>query len=374
MIEERAYWLAWSQVSGVGPVLLRRVQQHFGTLAEAWAASANALGEVEGFGGRLVSAVAQGRSQLNPEKLLEEHSKKNPNFWTPADAEYPRLLLEIPSPPPVLYYKGQVQLQENQGITPLVAIIGTRQPTEHGRRWTRKISAALVKHGFTVVSGMAAGIDGEAHRGCLQAGGRTLAVLGTGLDIVYPYSHRQLYEQIQNQGLVLSEYPVGTKPDRGNFPARNRIIAGLSRAILVMEAPQKSGALITARYANDFGRDVYTLPNSPDNLQSRGCLRLLHHGAQIIIEEAELLEMLGAIPKLDSGGQLPLSPQEEAKPMRDLEPELAQVLQAIAFEPTPFDLIVQETGLSAGDVSGALLQLELLGVVSQLPGMRYRRC
>lgn len=373
MGEERAYWLAWSQVTGVGPVLLRRVQQHFGTLAEAWAAPAKALGEVEGFGVRLVSAVRQARSQLNPEQLLEQHLQKNPNFWTPADADYPRLLLEIPSPPPVLYYFGSVQPQENQGITPLVAIVGTRHPTEHGLRWTCKISATLAKRGFTVVSGMAAGIDAQAHRSCIEAGGRTVAVLGTGIDVVYPYSHRKLYDQIQNQGLVLSEYPAGTKPDRGNFPARNRIIAGLSRAVLVMEAPQKSGSLITARYANDFGRDIYTLPNSPDIQASQGCLRLLHQGAGVIIEEDELLEMLGAIPELDSGRQLPLLTQEEAKSIPKLEPELAQVLQAIAREPIPFDLIVQRTGMGAGEVSGALLQLELSGLVSQLPGMRYQR-
>ena len=373
LTEERAYWLAWSQVPGVGPVLLKRVQQHFGTLSEAWAAPAIALGAVEGFGGRLVSAVRKARSQLVPEKLLEEHTEKNPNFWTPADPEYPRLLLEIPSPPPVLYYRGQVNRQENQGIAPLVAIVGTRSPTEHGRRWTRKISAALAKHGFTVVSGMAEGIDGEAHRGCMEAGGRTLAVLGTGVDRVYPYSNRQLYEQIQNQGLLLSEYPGGTKPDRGNFPARNRIIAGLSRAVLVIEAPQKSGSLITARYANDFGRDVYALPNSPDIQQSLGCLRLLNCGAGIIIDEQELLTMLGAIPKLEPEEQLPLFAQEEAKPMPDLEPELAQVWQAIAVQPTPFDLIVQKANLTASSVSAALLRLELLGLVSNLPGMRYQR-
>lgn len=364
MTEERAYWLAWSKIPGIGPILLKRVHQHFETLSNAWPASGIALGEIEGFGAKLINTVLETRSKLNPQELLEEHLQKNPTFWTPADSDYPRLLLEIPSPPPVLYYRGTVDLRENQGLTPMVGIVGTRHPTEHGRKWAKKISIALAKQGFTVVSGMAAGIDGDAHQSCLNAGGRTLAVLGTGVDIVYPHHHRQLYEQIQQNGLVLSEYPAQTHPDKSNFPARNRIIAGLSRAILVLEAPEKSGSLITARYANEFGRDIYTLPNSPDVASARGCLRLVHQGAEVIITEEELLEMLGAIPQL--------TPEIVPLATPELEPEFAQVYHAIASEPTSFDIIVQQSQLNAGEVLGILLQLELLGLVSQLPGMRYQ--
>ncbi len=374
LVEERAYWLAWSQVDRVGPVLLKRLQQHFGTLADAWKANATQLGEVEGFGYQSATAVTAARSQINPEQLLAQHSIKNPCFWTPADADYPRLLLEIPNPPPVLYYRGRVEPQENRGLTPMVSIVGTREPTDYGKRWTRKISIALAKHGFTVISGMAAGIDTEAHHGCLEVGGRTLAVLGTGVDLIYPPRNRNLYEKIQQQGLVISEYPAGTQPNRAHFPQRNRIIAGLSRAVLVMEAPTKSGALITAHQANDFCRDVYVLPGRLDDQQSQGCLGLLSRGAHLILNEGHLLEMLGAIPQLDSPVQLPLFTQEQPKPAPELEPELAQVWQALASEPTPFDSIVQQAGLTAGSVSSALLQLELLGLVSQLPGMQYRRC
>ncbi len=374
MVEERAYWLAWSQVDRVGPVLLRRLQQHFGTLADAWKASAAQLEQVEGFGYQIVKAVTAARSQLNPEQFLEQHSVKNPYFWTPADADYPRLLLEIPTPPPVLYYRGLVQPQENHGIKPMVSIVGTREPTDYGKRWTQKISVALAKHGFTVVSGMAAGIDTEAHSGCLAVGGRTIAVLGTGVDLIYPPRNRNLYEQIQQQGLVVSEYPAGTQPNRVHFPQRNRIIAGLCRAVLVMEAPSKSGALITAYQANEFCRDVYVLPGRLDDQQSIGCLGLLHRGAHVILNEGHLLEMLGAIPELDSAVQLPLFAPEQPTPVPQLEPELAKVLQALASEPTSFDLIVQQAGLAAGSVSSALLQLELMGLVSQLPGMQYRRC
>lgn len=404
MKEERLYWLAWSQVPGVGPILLLRLKQDFGTLAEAWSASAKAIGEVEGFGVRLVEAVERVRSQINPVQFLEEHSIKNPFFWTPADADYPRLLLEIPTPPPVLYYRGQVNLDENLGIKPTVSIVGTREPSDYGKRWTRKISIALAKHGFTVVSGMAAGIDTEAHQGCLDSGGRTIAVLGTGVDIVYPPRNKSLYERIQEQGLILSEYPAGTQPNRPHFPQRNRIIAGLTRAVLVMEAPTKSGALITAYQAKEFCRDVYALPGSLDNRNSSGCLGLLSQGANVILSEEHLLNMLGVIEAADTGGQLSLFPQEQPKPISNLKkntasadmrrgnseveskvesnlagepnltPELAQVFQTLGYESKSFDLIIQESGLAIGLVSSYLLQLELMGLVSQLPGMQYRRC
>jgi DNA processing protein len=352
-------------------VLLQRLQQHFGSLEAAWKADIRALGEVEGFGAKNLAKVKEARSRLYPSQLLEQHLQQNPYFWTPADPEYPRLLLEIPSPPPILYYRGTVDLQENQGIKPMIGIVGTRHPTEHGKRWARTISKTLTQKGFTIVSGMAAGIDTEAHLGCLQGRGRTLAVLGTGTDVVYPASNRQLYDQIQQQGLILSEYPAGIRPNPGNFPARNRIVAGLCRAILVIEAPQRSGALITARLASEFGRDVFALPNSPDVQQAQGCLQLINRGAYSVESEDYLLEMLGTIPNLDTTEQLSLFDAPSFPP--DLRPELAKVHDAIASETLPFDLIVERTGMDAGAVSSALLQLELEGLVSQLPGMRYQR-
>ena len=382
MAEERAYWLAWSQIHGVGPILLQRLHQHFNTLAAAWTAKAADLEQVEGFGKQTVETVLQERSQLEPEQFIEKHLIENPYFWTPADKDYPRLLLEIPNPPPVLYYRGKVDLKENQGITPTVAIVGTRSPSEYGKRWTRKISTALAKSGFTVVSGLAAGIDTEAHTSCLEAGGRTLAVFGTGVDIVYPKPNERLRDRVLQQGLAISEYPAGTQPNRTNFPRRNRIIAGLSRATIVIEAPQKSGALITAYQANDFCRDVYVLTARLDDDRSFGCLELLNKGAHPILpnsdrllSEERLLEMLGSIPKLDTAEQLSLFPEHPIleKKTPPLEPELAKVLSAIDSGPISLDLIVEAAGLEPGTVSGILLQLELLGLVSQLPGMRYQR-
>ncbi len=383
MLPEKAYWLAWSQVPGIGPTLLKRIEQKFGSLAQAWQLPVHELGQVEGFGGKVISKVGSGRSKINPEQLFEEHIKDNPQFWTPADPEYPQLLLEIPSPPAVLYYRGQVQLSENLGVSCAIAIVGTRYPTEYAKRWTNRISKTLTEQGFIIVSGMAAGIDAEAHWSCLQASGRTIAVLGTGVDTIYPYSNQKLYHRIAEEGLIISEYAANTKPDRGNFPARNRIIAGLSRAVLIMEAPQKSGALITARFANDFCRDVYVLPGTLDNQQALGCLDLLNRGAQVILSENQLLEMLQTIPMLDpslrSQPALALSEskantsssQTQNRDFSHLEPELAQIMSIMTSDSLSLDAIAKKTALDTSKLLASLSKLELMGLISQLPGMRY---
>ena len=375
MQEERAFWVAWSKINGVGPILLRRLHKHFGTLSAAWEASLSALVEVDGVGVQSAESVIVQRRAIQPEALLEVHEQENPGFWTPADADYPALLLEITDLPPVLYYRGIVNPSELDGSHPMVAMVGTRSPSEYGRRWTRRISETLTQSGFTIVSGLADGIDTEAHRSCLAAGGRTIAVLGCGVDIIYPWSNRGLYQQILKNGLVLSEHPAGTQPDRTFFPRRNRIIAGLSRATLVMEAPAKSGGLITAHYANEYGRDVYALPGSLDNPKSLGCIKLINKGAMVIEGEQELLDALGTLPSLQQKTNKP--PIQASLPL-DLAPELAHLLQILTDLPdesgsVQFDRLVQAANQPASVVSSSLLQLELTGLVTQLPGMRYQR-
>ncbi|MDX2240939.1 MAG: DNA-processing protein DprA [Leptolyngbyaceae cyanobacterium bins.302] len=377
MEKERAYWVAWSALHGMGPVSLGRLQKHFGSLELAWTATATELLEVEGFGLLTADTIVAERQRLEPESLLQQHEQANPGFWTPADREYPRLLLETPDPPPVLYYQGEVDSEEMAGNVSMVAIVGTRSPSEYGRRWTRRISEVLANNGFTIVSGLAEGIDTEAHRSCVAAEGRTIAVLGCGTDVIYPWSNRGLYPQVLKSGLVLSEHPAGTKPDRTFFPRRNRIIAGLCRATLLMEAGERSGGLITAHYANEYGRDVYVLPGSLDNPKAIGCLKLINKGAHVIVDEQELLEMLGMIPNLDRSN-IPM-PTPAAIP-DNLPAEWQQILQALTTlaqannaEPVAFDRLVQATNLPASEISSALFQLEMEGLVTQLPGMRYQR-
>ncbi len=361
MSEARIYGLAWLQVPGVGPVLLRRIQSHFGSLAAAWRVGAAALAEVEGIGMLSAQRIVEERSHIQPEQLYERYSGQNTNFWSMGEPDYPQILQEIPDPPVLLHYQGQVEALQGPGV----AIVGTRSPSEYGKRWARRLAVALSKAGFTIISGLAVGIDSIAHTACLAAGGRTIAVLGCGVDVIYPPENRQLYHEILETGLVVSEYSQGTLPMRATFPQRNRIIAGLSRAVLIIEAPQKSGALITAYIANDYGREVYALPGNLDNPKAMGCLGLISRGAQLILGEGHLLEMLGRLPQLDQVLAEPTSPS--------LPEHLLPVWQAVAEESTSFDRIIQSSRMNTDEVNSALLQLELMGLITQLPGMFYQR-
>ena len=382
MSQERIYWLAWSKVNGVGSILVDRLYQQFGSLEVAWHADDDKILQIEGVGALSGAKILAARAQIDPLKLLAEQAISNPNWWARSDADYPRLLAEIPSAPGVLYYRGQVDtIQQAGDLT--IGIVGTRYPSEYGICWARKISQCLAKNGFTIVSGMALGIDTEAHSACLDAGGRTIAVVGTGVDVVYPPSNHQLAADIQQHGLIVSEYPARTQPNRPHFPARNRIIAGLSRVTIVIEAPVKSGALITAYQANDFNRDVYVLPGAIDNPNAIGCLGLLSRGAQPILSLKHLLELLSSIPQLDSQQlQLPLMPQIDRTPAKRqveapsaviLAPDLHQIWLLVSDDPIDFDDLVSKSQLPVATVSSRLLQLELLGSIVQLPGMRYRR-
>ena len=285
---ERAYWLAWSQIKDVGPVLIKRLHERFGSLELAWQATPAELLNVDGIGLVTADQIGEARSHLDPEQLLKKHEAQYPNFWTPADPDYPKLLWEIPDPPPILYYRGPFRFNQSPNIS--VSMVGTRHPSPYGRRWTQRLSRCLSQRSITIVSGMAAGIDTYAHQSCLDHSGQTIAVLGTGVDIAYPRSNKKLYQRILETGLVLSEYPNGTPPHRSHFPKRNRIIAGLCHATLVTEAPERSGALITAYLANDYGRHVYALPDGLDNPTCRGCLVLINTGAAFIMGEEQIIQ------------------------------------------------------------------------------------
>jgi DNA processing protein len=389
MSQERVYWLAWSQVAGVGPILLDRLDRHFNSLEAAWNADAQSLLSIDGLGFQSIAKIVAARAKIDLHQLIAQHAIANPHWWARSDPDYPRLLREIPSAPGILYYRGQVDLDDNRYDVPTVGVVGTRHPSDYGKRWARKISSLLAAKGCTIVSGMAEGIDTEAHSACLEVGGKTIAVVGTGVNIVYPPRNQALAVDIHQHGLIVSEYPAGTQPNRPHFPARNRIIAGLSRVVIVIEAPTKSGALITAHQANDFGRDVYVLPGSIDNPNSIGCLGLLSRGAQPILSLEHLLELLASVPKLDTPEQLQLftpqqpsvkkemgvlthSQSESSLPL-NLDSDSQQVWLVMTNESCNFDSIVDRTQLPTATVSIALLQLELRNLITQLPGMRYQK-
>lgn len=413
MASERAYWLAWSRIKDVGPVTIKRLWEQFGSLKIAWKSSAGDLLTVDGIGLLSAEKIASQRPRLDPDAILAKHEEENLSFWTPADADYPALLFAINDPPPVLYYRGNLRLNDPNLLT--VGIVGTRRPSPYGKRWTQRLSRSLTAQGAMIISGLAAGIDTEAHTSCLSQNGKTVAVMGTGVDMVYPAKNQRLYQQVVETGLVVSEYPDGTGPDRTHFPQRNRIIAGLSRAILVTEAPARSGALITARLANDYCREVYALPCSLDNVQGAGCLRVIEQGAQMILGEQALVDALVKLPTVDIGeaaeerlkaqlvdrsghqstseqstkqlteqateqatrkqlsSRAPASAAAPVSPIPNLTPLLNQVLNAVSVEPVVLDRIVQAAQVDTGAVLGALVQLEISGLVVQLPGMQYQR-
>lgn len=368
---DRPFWVAWSRIRGVGPHRIKRLAHQFASLQEAWFADHQQLMRVEGIGSQVAETIGRERQKLDPEHLLQQILAKGIPVLTPADPDYPALLWELPDPPPLLYVLG-----ESPQWTPTVAIVGTRAPTSYGRRWTEKVSTALTEAGFVIVSGLAAGVDGVAHQACLKAGGHTIAVLGTGVDQVYPSHHRDLYRQIRAQGTLVSEFPPGTLPAKENFPRRNRVIAGLCSATLVMEAPERSGALITAYLANDYNRDVYALPGNIDVEESRGCLKLIRAGAAMIVSIDDLLADLGANPSLSrfsSSREDQGEPTSSAPAHMDLEGDQGLIWRALSHDPMSLDAIAQLTQLEINTLSSTLLIMELEGWVVQVSGMRYQK-
>ncbi|MEK8053508.1 DNA-processing protein DprA [Ideonella sp. DXS22W] len=297
------------------------------------------------------------------------------------DADYPGALLHTADPPLLLYLEGRAALLN----APAVAIVGSRRPTPQGRENARAFGAALLREGWTVVSGLAAGIDGAAHEGALQAMGEavpgaapgTVAVIGTGIDVVYPPAHRALTRRIARQGLLVSELPPGAPPLAAHFPQRNRLIAGLSRGTLVVEAALRSGSLITARLAAEAGREVFALPGSILSSQSEGCHELIRQGATLVGSVAQVIEELGR-PAPAKGGAAPPDAPGTRSAATDAVPDAASeaddpVLRALGHDPASLDVLIARCGWPAHSLSAHLLTLELSGQVARLPGGLYQR-
>jgi DNA processing protein len=289
------------------------------------------------------------------------------SLLTLADADYPRLLLETPDPPLLLYLSGRRSLLK----APLpLAVVGSRNPTPQGAALARDFARSLAQSGVCVVSGLALGVDGAAHQGALDAGGDSVAVVGTGLDRVYPGAHRDLAHRLAQHGLLVSEFALGTSPSPSNFPKRNRIIAGLSKGTLVVEAALASGSLITARQAAEMGREVFAIPGSIHAPQSRGCHALIRQGAKLVESAQDVLEELDAstpgvpVQPLTATAECPLADGEEAG---------SGVLQAMGYDPVGLDALQARTGLDTARLQASLLELELEGLVARMPGGLFQR-
>lgn len=355
---ERAWWLAFMQVPGIGPTRFRALVDGFGTLEQAWNAQESELREV--LSGQLVAAIVAARSDVDVAALYTKSTRDGVSVTCWADDDYPALLREVPAPPPVLYYRGQLVATD----TTAVAIVGTRKMTRYGQDMARSIAFDLARAGVTIVSGLALGIDGIAHRAALEAGGRTIAVLGSGIDIIYPGKHRDLARKIEQQGAIITEYPPGTPPDRFNFPPRNRIISGLSRGVVVIEAPDRSGALITVDFAAEQGRDAFAVPGPVNAPASAGCLRILRDGATLVRSAEDVLEDLHIRP---------VDYEERDEEPGVLSDDDRRLLAVLTSQPQHIDDIAAQLGKTVADVSGELMMLELQGSVQGGGGGYYSR-
>lgn len=358
-LPERAYWLALKQIPNIGPARIRQLLGHFGTIARLWSASDQ---EVRGvLEGKLLSDFLTSRQAIDVSDLYARTVRDGVRIACWTDDEYPALLREIPAPPPLLYYRGALVEPD----TAAIAIVGTRRVTAYGKDMAYRLAFDLAKAGITIVSGLALGVDGIAHRAALDAGGRTIAVLGSGIDVLYPWQHRDLSKKIAEQGAVVTEYPPGTKPDRFNFPPRNRIISGLSLGVVVVEAPERSGALITVDFAAEQGRDAFAVPGPVNAPTSAGCLRIIRDGATLVRSADDILEDLHI--------RRPAAQPETEQPAISLTDDERRLVSVLTAEPQHIDDIAAKVNRSVSEVSGLLMMLQLQGVVHDAGSQFYAR-
>ena len=353
----KRYWIGINLVKGIGAVRFRALLDFFGDARTAWEGSPNDL-RAAGLSPKIIERFIAAREQVDLDSIWQKTVDKNIRVMTWDDANYPARLREIAQPPPVLYLRGDIVEADAWAV----AIVGTRRVSAYGRQVAEEIATFLAQNGVTVVSGLARGIDGIAHQAALNAGGRTLAVLGSGVDRIYPPEHRNLAESISKSGAVLSDYPPDTPPEASNFPPRNRIISGLSMASIIIEAGATSGALITANFAAEQGREVFAVPGNIFAPQSKGPNKLIQNGAHVLLNPRDILEVLDLTRVTEQRSARQLFPTDETE---------AQLLKALDYEPTHVDEIRAKTGLDVAKVSSTLVMMELKGMVRHVGGMNY---
>jgi len=361
--EKHAPWLALCRVKGLGCVSFKKLATHFADPAKIFSTPKAELEQIEGLRDDTIEGLVHFRQWADVDTELQRIRAAGVRLVCFTDVEYPERLRMIADPPPLLYLKGEIRSIDDKAV----AIVGSRSASEYGRRVTRDLARGLASMGFTVVSGMARGIDGMAHETALNSGGRTIAVLGSGVERAYPPEHDKLYQRISENGAVLSELPIGTRPVAFNFPARNRLISGLSLGVVVVEATEKSGSLITASLAVEQGREVFAVPGEVGASRSRGAHRLIRQGAKLVETVDDILEEIA--PQLSTGSgatfaasvSLPHTASVEAR-------NIFSLLQEGSLQ---VDEVIEKSGFGAARVLEILLELELQGYVRQLPGKKY---
>ena len=357
-MDPRAYWVGFNYVKGIGSVRMRALLDAFdGDLKTAWEAPVSQY-QALGINNRIIENLVRIRSQVDLEQVWARMERTGITVLTWEDEAYPRMLKEIDQPPPVLYQRGEILPEDETAV----AVVGTRRVSSYGRAVTEELAGFLARNRVTIVSGLARGVDALAHRAALRAGGRTIAVLGSGVDMIYPPEHRHLAEEIIDSGALVSDYPPGTAPESNNFPPRNRIISGLSLAVVVVEAGETSGALITASFAADQNRDVLAVPGNIDLPNSKGTNILIQNGARPLLKPEDVLEVLN----LEQ-----VNTRRMARQILPPDATETQILKVISEGSLSVDEISFLLGLPIEVVTASLAMMELKGLVRNSGTMTY---
>jgi len=356
-MDERLFWVGLNLVKGIGAVRLQKLLDHFGDAQTAWEAPPLALKSV-GLEEGIVDSLLEVRASVDLHAIWENMQSQSITLLTWLDEAYPRRLKEISQPPPVLYLRGEITPQDEWAV----AIVGTRKYTPYGQQVAEEVAAFLARNGVTVVSGLARGIDSIAHQAALNVGGRSIGILGNGVDFIYPPENEGLARQMMEKGAVMSDYPLGTPPESFNFPPRNRIISGLSLATVIVEAGQRSGALITAEFAANQGREVFAVPGKINAPQSKGTNRLIQEGAHPLLHPEDLMAALDLTM---------VTEHQTARTVLPADATEAALFKVLGHEPKHVDEIGLEVNLPIEQVSSALALMELKGLVRQVGGMQY---
>lgn len=361
------YWVWLSSIPALGSVRGKKLLDCFGTPENIWNASRQSLLKVQELGPVLTERLLDSTLRVNAEKQIIYMDKNKIDAIPLNDANYPRLLKEIYDPPLVLFKRGKI------GSNKCIAVVGSRRASDYGLKVAKELAGELARNGINVVSGLARGIDSNAHEGALEASGITTAVLGCGVDVVYPPENKRLYDKISSQWAIVSEYLPGFPPLPGNFPARNRIISGLSSGVVVIEANEKSGSLITANFALEQGRDVFSVPGNLGNINSKGTNKLIREGAKIVTCAEDILEEINFFDSENSIIKNELKKTVKvAVPMDNLDSDEKKIVASLIREELHIDELSKRTGLELKTLNSLLVMLELSGHIEQLAGKIFR--